>query len=76
MAFINSATPLAFNVNFFEFTGGGQNGPENPADLVGPAGGAGETWNQFNARLGANFLDANGVATDVGFTSGYSEGRQ
>lgn len=76
MTFINSATPLAFNVNFFEFTGVGQNGPENPADLVGPAGGAGETWNQFNARLGANFLDANGVATDVGFTSGYSEGRQ
>jgi hypothetical protein len=76
VTFINSATPLAFNVNFFEFTGGGQNGPENPADLVGPAGGAGETWNQFNARLGANFLDANGVATGVGFTSGYTEGRQ
>lgn len=40
------------------------------ASLVGPAGGLGQTWNQFATTSANNLLDFAGVATAVDYTSG------
>ncbi|MDA1190023.1 MAG: hypothetical protein O2854_10185 [Chloroflexi bacterium] len=46
--------------------------PDNvtpPATLVGPAGGLGETWNQFSTTSAILLKDTNGVSTSVGYFS-------
>lgn len=64
------------NANFYAFTpSSGTFFPEDPSSLAGPAGGLGTAWNQFAANSGANLVDANGVATVVGFTTDFTEGR-
>ncbi len=53
------------NVNFFQTT------PEDTATLTGPAGGAGEIWNQFEGTSGSNLLDSTGGQTGVSFSAAY-----
>ena len=36
-------------------------------DLVGPAGGSGETWNQLNGKVASGLLDSTGGSTGIGF---------
>jgi hypothetical protein len=45
------------------------NDPAPSATLVGPAGGLGETWNQFSTSSAAGLLDSTGAASTVGYTS-------
>ena len=49
------------NVNIY--AGSAQTG------LVGPAGGFGETWNQFNTTSASGLVDSDGAATSAGYTS-------
>ena len=53
------AAAQSLNINFYASDGGNQN-PESPASLEGPAGGRGETWNQFNTTRGTALLDTSG----------------
>ena len=53
--------PTAINVNIYN--------PDPQTGLVGPAGGLGETWNQFNTTSASGLLDSTGAATTVGFTT-------
>lgn len=73
--FVDPSVPLAFNVNFVQFTPVAGDF-EDPATLSGPAGGLGATWNQFRAVSGSNLLAADGTATVVAVTTGFSECRQ
>lgn len=61
------------NVNMYASNGGDQD-PEDPATLVGPAGGLGETWNQFNTTTGSALLSATGDTTSVGYTNNVGSG--
>ncbi len=68
------AVAQRINVNLLEINPS-PGDPDDPAELVGPAGGSGETWNQTHAPSAvSNLLDATGDATSVGFTHTYSHG--
>jgi hypothetical protein len=64
--FVDPNLPQAINVSFFNSAG--TPAPADPAALVGPAGGLGESWNQFNGASAGNLLSTTGVLTGVGFT--------
>jgi hypothetical protein len=72
--FVDPSVPRAFHVNFVQFTPVVGNF-EDPATLSGPAGGSGETWNQFRAVSGSNLLASDGTATGVAVTTNFTECR-
>ncbi|MCX6877135.1 MAG: hypothetical protein NTW21_25495 [Verrucomicrobia bacterium] len=45
-------------------------GSTSRTGLVGPTGGSGKTWNQFNTPSAGNLLNVDNVQTTVGFTLG------
>ncbi|MCX6877134.1 MAG: hypothetical protein NTW21_25490 [Verrucomicrobia bacterium] len=53
------AVALTVNVNLDPNT--------SRTDLVGPAGGSGETWNQISSKVASGLLDATGGSTAIGF---------
>ena len=55
-----SAYALQVNVNLDSNT--------SRTDLVGPADGNGQTWNQINAKNASGLLDSAGGSTAIGFT--------
>jgi len=66
---------LVVHVNFYASSGpAGNQVPQDPATLVGPAGGLGKTWNQFNTASASGLSDSAGAATSVGFTNNASGG--
>ena len=73
--FVDPTTQRGFNVSFVNFTDTLGNF-EDPATLVGPAGGSGETWTQIRAASGSNLLASDGTATGVSVTTAYPECRQ
>ena len=79
LALTLTIAPLAnaalININFTGFTGGNQ-GPTEEADISGPAGGLGTTWNQYNNEdTSGTVLDSSGAATSIQVTTNFSEGR-
>lgn len=72
-----AANAALINVNFNGFTGGSPPGgpAQVQAELEGPAGGLGTTWNQFAANSGGGLLDSTGGATGASFTTNFTEGR-
>jgi len=77
MAIVAMATVAnagVINVNMYASSGGGAKSPQDAATLEGPAGGLGESWNQFNVTTGINLLDSTGAATTVGFVNNVSSG--
>ena len=73
--FVDPTIQRGFNVSFVNFTDS-VGAFEDPATLVGPAGGSGETWTQIRAVSGSNLLAADGTATGVSVTTTYTECRQ
>ena len=55
-----TADALSVNVNL--------DGNTSRADLVGPAGGSGQTWNQQSAKSANGLLDSTGGSTGIGYT--------
>ena len=74
IALSTAANAEIINVNMYDSSGAGAHNPEDDATLVGPAGGLGETWNQFNVTTGVGLLDSTGAATTVGFTNNVGSG--
>jgi len=72
-----SVRPAAARVNVNMYASSGPAGnqvPQDPATLVGPIGGSGETWNQFNTTSGSSLLNATGGVTSVGFNNNVGSG--
>ncbi len=72
--FADPTIQRGFNVSFAQFTPS-TGSFEDPASLVGPAGGLGESWSQFAAASGSNLIASDGTATSVGVTTNFTEGR-
>ena len=67
IALATAANAEVINVNMYANLG--DSSLPDPALLDGPAGGLGETWNQFNTATGSGLLDSTGTTTTVGFTN-------
>ena len=73
--FVDPTIQRGFNVSFVQFTPSLGNF-EDPATLVGPGGGSGESWSQVAAASGTNLVASDGTATGVSVTTAYPECRQ
>ena len=73
MAFVGTASAaMMINVNMDQDT---EDGATRTANAVGPAGGAGTTWNRAWDTTGlTDMLDSDGAATTVDFTHGAGNG--
>ena len=75
IALATAANAEIINVNMYASSGAAANKvPQDATLLEGPAGGLGETWNQFNVTSGIGLLDSTGAATTVGFTNNVGSG--
>jgi len=75
IALATAANAEIINVNMYASSGNPQPYlPQDAATLEGPAGGLGETWNQFNTKSASGLLDSTGAATSVGFVNNVGSG--
>lgn len=64
-----ATTANAAMINVNNYNNKGTPTPEDPTALAGPAGGLGDTWNQFNTKTnGSALLDSAGATTSVGYS--------